>query len=166
MNLLKLSAVAACAAFALSGTALHAGGVLRLDEVAVGELDPSKASDYADSILMFNVYDTLVIPRQGGPGHVPHLAESWEGSGKTFSFRLRDDVMFQSGNMLTADDVVFTFDRMKHFGQGLSYLFTNVESAVADDSHVVTFHLSEPYSPFIARAIAFKIRHRVPWRCG
>jgi len=40
--------------------------VLRIDEVAVGELDPAKASDYADSILMFNVYDTLVLPQQGG----------------------------------------------------------------------------------------------------
>ena len=37
--------------------------VLRIDEVAVGELDPAKASDYADSILMFNVYDTLVLPK-------------------------------------------------------------------------------------------------------
>ena len=157
MNLFKSAAIAAIAAFALSGTALHAGGVLRLDEVAVGELDPSKASDYADSILMFNVYDTLVIPRQGGPGHVPHLAESWEGSGKTFTFRLRDDVRFQSGNMLTAEDVVFTFDRMKHFGQGLSYLFTNVESASADGSSIVTFHLSEPYSPFIASLVRLPI---------
>ena len=157
MNLFKPAAIAAFAAFALSGTALHAGGVLRLDEVAVGELDPSKASDYADSILMFNVYDTLVIPRQGGPGHVPHLAESWEGSGKTFTFRLRDDVRFQSGNMLTAEDVVFTFDRMKHFGQGLSYLFTNVESATADGRSVVTFHLSEPYSPFIASLVRLPI---------
>ena len=48
--------------------------VLRIDEVAVGELDPAKASDYADSILMFNVYDTLVLPKQGGPGHDGHLA--------------------------------------------------------------------------------------------
>ena len=157
MKLFKSAAVAAFAVFVLSGTALHAGGVLRLDEVAVGELDPSKASDYADSILMFNVYDTLVIPRQGGPGHVPHLAESWEGSGETFTFRLRDDVKFQSGNMLTAEDVVFTFDRMKHFGQGLSYLFTNVESATADGSSTVTFHLSEPYSPFIASLVRLPI---------
>ena len=72
--------------------------VLRLDEVAVGELDPGKASDYADSILMFNVYDTLVLPIQGGPGYAPHLAESWEMDGTDFVFKLRSDVAFQSGN--------------------------------------------------------------------
>lgn len=43
--------------------------VLRLDESPVGELDPAKASDYADSVLMFNVYDTLVIPKPGQPGY-------------------------------------------------------------------------------------------------
>ncbi len=98
----------------------HAAGVLRLDEVAVGELDPALASDYADTILMFNVYDTLVLPRQGGPGHVPHLAESWEGAGTEYTFSLRRDVTFQSGNALTADDVVFSFERMTGIGQGLS----------------------------------------------
>ena len=60
------SVVAASASIA---SAAFAETVLRLDEVAVGELDPAKASDYADSILMFNVYDTLVLPNQGGPGH-------------------------------------------------------------------------------------------------
>lgn len=74
--------------------------VLRLDEVAVGELDPAKASDYADSILMFNVYDTLVLPNQGGPGHSGHLAESWTVEGSTYTFKLRDGVTFQSGNPL------------------------------------------------------------------
>ena len=99
---------------ALSAATVHAETVLRLDEVAVGELDPAKASDYADSILMFNVYDTLVLPRQGGPGHVPHVAKSWTGSGSTYTFELRDDVMFQSGNMLTAEDVVFSLEPVSY----------------------------------------------------
>ena len=70
--LLKLlSAASLVAALGAVPQIVQAGGVLRLDEVAVGELDPAKASDYADSILMFNVYDTLVIPQQGAPGHDP-----------------------------------------------------------------------------------------------
>ena len=132
----------------------RAGGVLRLDEVAVGELDPAKASDYADSILMFNVYDTLLIPRQGAPGHDPHLAESWEGEGTSFTFSLRSDVKFQSGNALTAADVVFSFDRMKAIGQGLSYLFTSVEGVEALDDRTVRFDLSAPYAPSSRRSYA------------
>ena len=64
------SVVAASASIA---SAAFAETVLRLDEVAVGELDPAKASS-ADSILMFNVYDTLVLPNQRGLGHSGHLA--------------------------------------------------------------------------------------------
>ena len=138
----------------------QAGGVLRLDEVAVGELDPAKASDYADSILMFNVYDTLLIPKQGAPGHDPHLAESWEGEGTSFTFGLRRDVKFQSGNALTAADVVFSFDRMKAIGQGLSYLFTSVEGAEALDDHTVRFNLSAPYAPFVSSLVRLPIVDR------
>ncbi len=137
------------AATSLTAPAL-AGGTMRLDEVAVGELDPAKASDYADSILMFNVYDTLVLPVQGGPGHAPHLAESWSSDGNVFTFKLRPDVTFQSGNPFTADDVVYSLERSKALGAGLSYLFGVVESVEAVDAHTVSFTLSSPYAPFVA----------------
>ena len=74
------SVVAASASIA---SAAFAETVLRLDEVAVGELDPAKASDYADSILMFNVYDTLVLPNQGGPGHSGDRGDSRSSDGAT-----------------------------------------------------------------------------------
>ena len=156
--LLKLlSAASLVAALGAVPQIVQAGGVLRLDEVAVGELDPAKASDYADSILMFNVYDTLVIPQQGAPGHDPHLAASWSGEGTSFTFTLRDDVKFQSGNPLTADDVVFSLDRMKTIGHGLSYLFVSVEGAEALDAHTVRFDLSEPYAPFVSSLVRLPI---------
>ena len=162
-SMLKPLAAALIAATSLTGVAVIAASpaaaetVLRLDEVAVGELDPAKATDYADSMLMFNVYDTLVLSKQGGAGVVPHLAESWETDGKTYTFKLRTDVKFQSGNPLTADDVVFSLDRMKAIGQGLSYLFANVEKAEAVDAGTVKFTLSSPYSPFISALLRLPI---------
>ena len=156
MKLSAKSVLAAAAVAAISGAAFSET-VLRLDEVAVGELDPAKASDYADSILMFNVYDTLVLPRQGGPGHVPHLAESWEGSGNEYVFTLRTDVQFQSGNPMTADDVVFSLERMQTLGQGLSFLFGNVQSAEAVGENQVRFTLAEPYAPFISSLVRLPI---------
>jgi len=142
------------AAALLTAASIHshaaAETVLRLDEVPVGELDPAKASDNADSILMFNIYDALVIPKQGQPGYDPHLADSWVAEGETYTFKLKPDVKFQSGNPMTADDVVFSLDRMKALGQGMSYLFTNVEKAEAIDPQTVKFTLKEPYSPFVS----------------
>lgn len=136
-----------------------AGGTLRLDEVAVGELDPGKATDYADSILMFNVYDTLVMPRQGGPGHEPHLATGWEANedATEYTFTLRDDVTFESGNPLTAEDVVFSLDRMKALGSGFSHLFANVEGAEVVGDNQVKFSLSQSYSPFVASLLRLAI---------
>jgi len=150
------AALAATALTVMTGIAA-AGGVLRLDEVPVGELDPAKASDYADSVLMFNIYDTLVIPNQGAPGYQPHLAESWETDGTSFTFKLRQGVTFESGNPLTADDVVFSFDRMKALGQGLSYLFEKVEKAEAVDPATVKFTLTEAYAPFVASLVRLPI---------
>jgi len=150
MKLFKMTLAAGLLAATSLTAPAYAGGTLRLDEVAVGELDPAKASDYADSILMFNVYDTLVLPVQGGPGHAPHLAESWSSDGNSFTFTLRSDVSFQSGNPLTADDVVYSLERTKALGAGLSYLFGVVESAEAVDAQTVTFTLSSPYAPFVA----------------
>ena len=150
-----VSALALAAIFAAAP--LAAQTVLRLDEVAVGELDPGKASDYADSILMFNVYDTLVLPIQGGPGMAPHLAESWTSEGNTYTFTLREGVTFTSGNPMTADDVVFSLDRMKTLGAGLSFLFGIVDSAEAVDARTVRFTLSEPYAPFVASLVRLPI---------
>src|SRR5439155_1535895 len=50
--------------------------VLRIDEVAVAEIDPAKSTDFVDSILFYNLYDTLVAAAPGGK-LVPSLAESW-----------------------------------------------------------------------------------------
>ena len=110
---------------------------------------------------MFNIYDTLVLPAHGGSGHVPHLAQSWSSDGNVFTFNLRTDVTFQSGNPMTAVDVVYSLDRIKALGAGLSYLFNIVESAEAVDTYSVKFTLSSPYAPFIASLVRLPIVDRV-----
>ena len=98
---------------------------LRIDESAPGQIDPAKATDFAGSVLMFNLYDTLVTPSEGKPGLSPHLATSWTIDGNDYTFKLRDDVKFHSGNPLTADDVVYSFNRMVALGQGYSSLYVD-----------------------------------------
>jgi peptide/nickel transport system substrate-binding protein len=64
--------------------------------------------------LLVNVYEGLVKLDQDGK-IVPLLAEKWEVSGdrKTYTFTLRKNVKFSSGAPFTADDVVFSLDRVK-----------------------------------------------------
>jgi len=98
----------------LFSLSLMAGGTLRLDEVAIGEADPAKATDFADGIIMENVYDALVTEPQGGGPVVGKLAKDWEVSndGTTITFHLHEGVKFHSGNDFTADDVVYSYERL------------------------------------------------------
>jgi peptide/nickel transport system substrate-binding protein len=132
--------------------------VLRLDEAPVGEIDPAKATDYADTVLMVNLYDTLVYPKKGAPGLDPLLAADWTTDGTTYTFKLKDGVKFHSGNPLTADDVVFSYNRLIALGQGFASLFVDrVAKVEAVDPLTVKFTLKEPYAPFLASLVRLQV---------
>ncbi len=149
---------AAILALGLAAPPALAERILRLDEAPIGEMDPAKGTDYADTVLAINLYDTLVYPRQGGSGVQPHLATDWTIEGPVYTFSLRDDVTFNSGNPLTAEDVVFSFERMMALGQGNSGLFEGrVQGAEAVDAHTVRFTLTEPFAPFLATLVRLPV---------
>ena len=152
------SAALLVGAFLINPVVAHAQSVFRMDEAPVGEIDPAKATDFSDSILMFNLYDTLVTMPRGGGDLQPHLAESWNTEGTAVTFTLREGVSFHSGNVLDADDVVFSFERMVDLGQGFSHLFAGwVEGAEAIDANTVRFHLSTSYVPFLGSLVRLPI---------
>ncbi|GHO45457.1 peptide ABC transporter substrate-binding protein [Ktedonospora formicarum] len=78
----------------------------------VATLDPALSTDVPsnDSIsLMF----TGLVQLDKDLKVYPELAKSWTTSsdGKTWTFKLRDDLKFSDGNPITADDVVYSIDR-------------------------------------------------------
>ncbi len=132
--------------------------ILRLDEAPVGEMDPAKGTDYGDTVLAVNLYDTLVLPAQGGTGVQPSLANAWTVDGATYTFTLRDDVTFNTGNPLTAKDVVFSFNRLMAIQQGSASLFEGVvESVAAPDDATVVFTLTEPFAPFLSNLVRLAV---------
>jgi len=109
------------------------------------QLDPHITSAYASFQVLENVYDTLVAPDAGGE-FGPSLATEWEVSDDqlTWTFTLRDGVTFHDGSDFTADDVVYTFNRIVDDETSVAFRFATVENveATADDTVVLT--LSEP----------------------
>ena len=162
------------AAFLLPATPSFAETTFRLDASAPGEADPDKGIDYVGSVLAFNIYDALVVPGQNGEPVAPHLATSWKVDGNDYIFTLRPDVKFHSGNVMTADDVVFSFKRLMALGKGNSPLFADrVASVTAVDPHTVKFTLSGAYAPFLGAMVRlavldskFVIAHKADGKFG
>ena len=75
-------------------------------------LDPQATPDAGTHNVCTQMYEGLV--RIDGKGNIaPVLAEKWEilDGGKTLKFFLKKGVKFHNGEIMTADDVVFTFKR-------------------------------------------------------
>lgn len=80
---------------------------------------------------------------------VGDLAEEYTISddGLTLTFYLRKDAYFTDGEQVTADDVVFTFNKAKESASIVD--FTVLDSITAVDSHTVEIKLKEPQSTII-----------------
>lgn len=153
MKKCTLLAAVAFACFAGGTSLAQASGILRLDDLPVGEIDPAKGTDAADSVLQYNLYDALVMPQAGSSEMSPHLAERWsvEDGGKSYVFNLRRGVKFHSGNELTAHDVKFSMERLIALGKGYSHLFRGrIASIDVVDDYTVRFNLSQIHAPFVA----------------
>lgn len=135
--------------------------LLRINDAAIGELDPHKASDYADSILMMNVYDFLVRTAPDG-SVVADLAAEWivDDDGRTYTFSLRDGARFHDGSEVDASDVVFSVERITRLERGYSYLLPELDSVSALDPRRVRFVLKEPFAPFVASLTRVAIVNR------
>ena len=119
--------------------------------------DPHTNSEEASLRVMNQLYETLVS-RNEDMTFYGRLAESWEIPDETtYIFHLRQGVKFHSGREMTADDVVYTFDRILGkteagdigaLGSSSSY-FGGIESVEALDPYTVQFTLAEPNAAFL-----------------
>jgi len=134
------------------------GSTFRMNAVQrFGTIDPAKGTDYTQTMALLNMYDGLVFPNADGE-LVPHLASDWSVSedNLTYTFQIREDATFHSGNPVRAEDVKFTVERFFDINQGYASLLSGVldkENVVAVDEHTVEFTLNRIHSPFLATLV-------------
>jgi peptide/nickel transport system substrate-binding protein len=111
----------------------------------------------SDIVNMFQ--DTLVALDWDGRTPIPYLAKSWAMSedGKIYTFKLRDDVSFCSGKKFTAEDVIYSFKRLKDPAIKGPYAWRagNIKELRAPDPYTVQYELEEPYSELLLQLTMF-----------
>lgn len=145
------------AAFALMPLGAFAQGrkvLVMASSVDIPNFDPHVASGYAPAMLFRNTYDALVRVIGNPPEVAPGLAQSWTLSedGLQVEFQLNPDAYFQDGSPVTADAVVYSFERIIRLQRGYSWMIDGIlapGSVTAKDARTVSFALKAPFAPFL-----------------
>ena len=129
MHRLRASAILACAAIAAGARAETPKDTVvmakPIDDMI--SLDPAESFEFSGSELVANLYDRLIgydvkdVEKLFG-----ELAESWSVApdGKTYTFKIRPDVKFHSGNPVTAGDAAFSFRRVVLLNKTPAFILT------------------------------------------
>jgi len=111
--------------------------------------DPAETSGIITPyMLLYALHEALVKPMPGNP-MAPSLAESWSMSpdGLVYEFVLRRGVRFHNGDLVTADDVKFSFERYR--GVAHKPLKENVAVVETPDPGRVRIRLKRPWPDFM-----------------
>lgn len=116
-------------------------------------LDPAVAYEFTSCFTIMNVYDTLVKIEDGEA--VPRMAKSWDVSEDklTWTFNIRENMKFASGNDIDAEAVKFSLNRSMEMGKGPSWMLNEVmtpENIEVLDKYTIQFKLKKPTSYFLS----------------
>lgn len=143
--MLTRTSVLAAAAL-LAATSHSSGASLRYaNQGDLKSLDPYTLNETTTNAHLGHVYEGLT--RRGKDIAIqPALAERWEilDEGKRWRFHLRRNVKFHNGNAFTADDVLFSADRVRAQGSNFQTRVPKDARFVKVDDYTVDVILPSP----------------------
>jgi peptide/nickel transport system substrate-binding protein len=137
---------------ALLAAPVHAATLRWAAQNDILTLDPHSQNHATTHAVLQYTYEGLVRYTRDYKIE-PSLAESWKQLSETqWRFNLRKNVKFHDGSPFTADDVVFSFNRIKQ-PQGTNQIYVSgVNEVKKVDEHTVDFIMSGP-NPILLRLI-------------
>ena len=116
-------------------------------------LDPTAgAAEAIDIVVYQNVFEGLTRVDENGAVQ-PGLATDWTISedGLTYTFNLAEGVTFHDGSTFDAEDVKFTFDRIRAPDSVNAHkaFYEVIDSVTVIDPHTVEMKLSRPIGNFL-----------------
>ncbi|MFV0574584.1 MAG: ABC transporter substrate-binding protein [Vibrio sp.] len=143
MKMMKTKLALALMAAGLSFSALAADITVAYDADPVS-LDPQEQLSGGTLQLSHMTFDPLVRYTQK-LDFEPRLATKWERiDDQTMRFHLRQGVKFHSGNTMTADDVIWTFQRLKK-SPDFKGIFTPFTDMVKVDDNTIDIKTDKGY---------------------
>lgn len=127
--------------------------LIEATETAPAPLDPAQAYDVGAWGVMHNVFQTLMRMPRSGNQPVPDAARTCgfqDKQSEQFRCTLREGLTFSNGHELTAQDVVFSFQRTLgiDYKNGPQSLTGNIDKVEAASELEVVFHLKSPDATF------------------
>jgi peptide/nickel transport system substrate-binding protein len=121
-------------------------------------LDPGEAYEESGGEIITNVYDRLIrFEATDVKSLVGGVAESWSVSpdGRTFTFKIRPGLKFQSGNPVTAEDGAFSLQRVILLDKTPGFLLTQfgwtkdnvAQNIKATDTSTLVLTLPTDFAP-------------------
>jgi peptide/nickel transport system substrate-binding protein len=117
-------------------------------QAAITSIDPHYHNLSPNNSLLLHVFEPL-IKRDANQKLVPGLAVSWKAlDDLTWEFKLRKNVRWHDGSPFTAEDVVFTFNRVPNVPNSPSSFATFTKPIVevkVVDAHTLVFRTAAPH---------------------
>ncbi|MEU8956877.1 ABC transporter substrate-binding protein [Streptomyces sp. NPDC048518] len=172
---LALPLTGGLAAALLTGCGTESGGAGDTgDAVVMGmsddvlATDPASGYDPGSWLLFNNVFQSLLSFPKGATEPEPEAAKRCgftDAEAKVFKCELRDGLKFSNGNALTAKDVKFSFDRMRHIKDdaGPAIMFPMLDRVETPNTKTVVFKLKYSDATFpskIASGAGSIVDHR------
>lgn len=104
-------------------------------------LDPAEAFEFSGGEVVANIYLPLVQYDIKDPSQViPAVASSWAATedGKGILFTLDNDMKFASGNPVTFDDVLFSFERVLKLKKAPEFILSQLGWSVDNINEMVS----------------------------
>jgi peptide/nickel transport system substrate-binding protein len=140
----SLLAAATVSLLALAMVPASAQTIRYANQGDLKSLDPYTLNESTTHAHLGQVFEGLVT-RDKDLKIIPALAESWETPEPTrWRFHLRKGVKFQNGNRFTADDVIFSAERVQKKGSNLQTRIPSGTQVVKVDDYTVDFILTSP----------------------
>jgi peptide/nickel transport system substrate-binding protein len=157
MKMLRLSLPGLLLATAFAAQPAAAASFRWANDGDVGAMDPDTRQETVQLSFLSNIYEPLAR-RNKDLSIEPALAVSWEQTSPTvWRFHLRPDVKWQNGSPFTADDVVFSLQRILTQNSVMRAPMSPVKEARKIDDLTVDFETKLPDPIFLQEQTNFLI---------